>query len=314
MSIQLVDTLLNEFRQTEKGTDPQLLKFEGVGNNDVYNITAAFLQGDTPIIAGRVEARDSEHSKVMFFEEKAGAWTVKADAPVFELQDPFFTKINGELVLGGVEIYYLQAGSDALGWRTVFYKGADIYTLEKIFVGPKGMKDLRLVQLANKEIGVITRPQGEKGGRGQIGFAVVSDLSQLSTQVIEEAPLLAQFTAEEWGGANEAHILSNGLVGILGHIAKFDDQGDRHYYPMVFALDAKDGANLYSKMTIIGERANFVDTQSKRPDLYDVVFSGGLVRNGDGTATLYAGISDAVAQTLTIKDPFIKFEQGGLDA
>ncbi|EHL2570675.1 DUF1861 family protein, partial [Listeria monocytogenes] len=45
-------------------------------------------------------------------------------------------------------------------------------------------------------------------------------------------------------------------------------------------------------------------SEPKRPDLADVVFSGGLIRNPDGTATLYAGIGDSDAQKLAIPDPF----------
>jgi len=48
----------------------------------------------------------------------------------------------------------------------------------------------------------------------------------------------------------------------------------------------------------------FLPGESKRPDLMDVVFSGGLVRDGQGKARLYAGISDAEAQVMTIDDPF----------
>ncbi|KAF6512426.1 hypothetical protein GS8_725 [Geobacillus stearothermophilus] len=41
------------------------------------------------------------------------------------------------------------------------------------------------------------------------------------------------------------------------------------------------------------------------------MFSGGLIRNGDGTADFYAGTSDAEAQKLTIVDPFTKYERQG---
>ena len=73
------------------------------------------------------------------------------------------------------------------------------------------MKDLRLAELNDGSIGVLTRPQGEKGGRGKIGFARISSLEELTLDVVEEAPLLeGQFVDEEWGGANEPHILANG--------------------------------------------------------------------------------------------------------
>jgi hypothetical protein len=40
----------------------------------------------------------------------------------------------------------------------------------------------------------------------------------------------------------------------------------------------------------------------------DVVFSGGIVRNGGGAAHLYAGISDAAAAMVELPDPFARYE------
>ena len=54
---------------------------------------------------------------------------------------------------------------------------------------------------------------------------------------------------------------------------------------------------------IIAIRKNFKPGEAKRADLEDVVFSGGLVLNGD-KAVLYAGISDAEAQLIEIDNPF----------
>lgn len=223
------------------------------------------------------------------------------------MQDPFFTRIGGDLVLGGVQTFPHPTIEGALGWRTVFYKGTNISNLEEFAKGPDGMKDLRLVELKDGSVGVFTRPQGDKGGRGKIGFAKVARLDELTVNFIESVQLLEeQFTDEEWGGANEAHLLSNGLIGVLGHIASFDDEGDRHYYPMVFVLNPESGE--YSDIQLIAMRENFLPGEAKRSDLADVVFSGGLVRKGDGRADLYAGISDAEAQKITIADPFLPFE------
>ena len=303
MSIKTCQVLLAEFEEKKLSAKAEKIIFQGVGNNDVYNITAPFEQGGEWIIAGRVEARDSEQSQVIFFVEKAGKWVPKEGAPILDLQDPFYTIIAGELILGGVQTYPHPENPHWLAWRTVFYKGQDIFTLEPFFKGPDGMKDLRLVELKSGEIGVVTRPQGEKGGRGKIGYAKIKSLQELSVPVIENAPLLEeQFTEEEWGGANEIHLLENGLLGVLGHIACFDERGDRHYYPMVFTLDGETGE--HSPIELIATRSMFLLGESKRPDLVDVVFSGGLVRDGQGKARLYAGISDAEAQVMTIEDPF----------
>ncbi|MFY4774768.1 MTP-1 family protein [Metabacillus sp. RGM 3146] len=303
--VKTCEQLLQAF--TGKPVNPEKIVFYGIGERDVYNISAPFEDEGERVIAGRVESRDSEHSNVYFFVKRNGEWVPRENAPVLELQDPFFTRIGEELVLGGVQIFTHPTIEGALGWRTVFYKGKCISGLKEFAKGPDGMKDLRLVELNDGTIGVLTRPQGEKGGRGKIGWTRISSLGELNINVIDGAALLeGQFIDEEWGGANEPHLLANGLVGVLGHIANFDKEGNRHYYPMVFALNPEKGE--LSDIELIATRSHFLPGPFKRPDLADVVFSGGLVRKSDGTADMYAGISDAEAQKITIADPFLKFE------
>lgn len=307
-TVKTCTVLLEEFKKKEQPVQPQKLLFDGVGNRDVYNIAAPFEDAGDSVIAGRVEARDSEESEVFFFVERNGQWVPRENAPVLKLQDPFWTKIAGELVLGGVETFPHPTLSNALGWRTVFYKGTSVDGLKAFASGPDGMKDLRLVELSNGTIGVLTRPQGDKGGRGKIGFTVISSLDELTHGVINDAPLLeGQFAEGEWGGGNEVHVLSNGLLGVLGHIASFDEEGNRHYYPMVFCLDP--ATNQTTEVELIAARSNFLAGASKRPDLVDVVFSGGLVRLQDGSAQLFVGTSDAEAQQIIINDPFLPYER-----
>lgn len=293
--------------KTRKAGEAVKLVFEGVDGRDVYNISAPFEDEGEPVIAGRVERRDSEESEIWFFVRHGERWIPREGAPVFTLQDPFYTRIGGELVFGGVQTFPHPEREGELSWRTVFYKGINLGGLSPFFQGPDQMKDLRLVELSDGSIGIFTRPQGKKGGRGKIGFAKVGRLEDLSIEVVQEAPLLDQFLDEEWGGCNEIHLLANGELGVLGHIARFDEQGDRHYYPMAFCYDPVTGQ--YSDMQIIAERSDFLPGPSKRPDLADVVFSGGLVRKGGGKANLYAGISDAEAQKLEIDDPFAELEK-----
>lgn len=303
-SRQTCKQLFEEFNKNPIDRKSERMIFKGVGNRDVYNITAPFKDEGELVIAGRTEKRDSEHSEVLFFINEKGYWKPREDSIKFKLQDPFISKIHGQLVFGGVEVFLHPQNCKLLSYRTVFYKGININSLKPFSKGPDGMKDIRLVELLDGQIGVFTRPQGEVGGRGKIGFIKIENLAQLSEDVINKAIILDDlFRADEWGGANELHILQDGLIGVLGHIARFDENGNRYYYPMVFKFNPDTME--HSSIRLIATRDNFLPGASKRPDLVNVVFSGGLIRNDNGTATLYAGISDAEAHKLVIPDPFI---------
>jgi hypothetical protein len=169
------------------------------------------------------------------------------------------------------------------------------------------MKDIRLVELENGRIGVFTRPMMVEGARALIGYTEIGALEELTEENISAAKLLRhQFLPEEWGGANEAHLLPNGIIGVLGHIARMEDNNIRHYYPMVFAYHSVD--HRYTPIKLIATRSMFPEGPAKRPDLVDVIFSGGLVRHKDGTASLYTGVSDAESHVIEIPDPFLEYE------
>jgi hypothetical protein len=247
-------------------------------------------------------------SEIVFFTERGGAWAPAAAVPALNgLQDPCLAFIGGQLILGGVR-FPVELPDGGKTWRMEFYRGAAFTSLKLMFRGPDRMKDIRLGELADGRVAVFTRAQGGKGGLGKIGFSIAASQEAVTADLIEAAPLLeGQFIAGEWGGANEVHLLKNGLLGILGHIACYDSGGARHYYPMAFALDPVNLAT--SPVRIIARRSDFPAGAAKRPDLADVVFSGGLLRKGGGRATLYAGLSDAEAGWLELPDPFSAFEE-----
>jgi hypothetical protein len=161
--------------------------------------------------------------------------------------------------------------------------------------------------LPDGRIALFSRPHCGPGGRGRIGFTVVESLDALNADVISAAPILdGQFGDTEWGGANEAHLLRNGNLGVLGHIAWMEAGDIRHYYAMVFALDPDTGQA--GPLSLLATRAQFPAGPAKRPDLVDVIFSGGLLRHWDGTATLFAGLSDTEAGYIRIPDPLITYK------
>jgi hypothetical protein len=303
--------------------DAQALSFEGVEGHDVYNISRPVGGADGPVLAGRVEKRDSERSIVVFFQpaQQPSVWQ-RTSLPTFELQDPFVTRVDGDVVLGGVEITENPARSgrardsatadwysdNTFVWRTRLFRGSSLGALAPMLDGPWGMKDLRLVQLPDGRIGVFTRPQGGAAGRGMIGFDIAATISEIDIDFIAAAPLWDDmYVPEEWGGANDAWILDESRVGVLGHIARF--VGDvREYYPLTFEVDLR--TRRWSSPRIAFARSDLPPGPAKRPDLVDVVFPGGLVpdvADGKRVARVYCGVGDAQAQVVTIAWPFSRW-------
>jgi hypothetical protein len=284
------------------------LEFEINDGRDVYNITAPFEFNGKTLLIGRVEKRDTEFSEIVVFEQSGpNRWTSCFTCPEFQgLQDPCITWAGDELVLGGVR-YPVSIEPGTHGWIMDFYRGSSLESLRHFVSGPPGMKDIRFKQLPNGDVAIFSRPQGDIGGRGRIGFTISPSWDDITAEMIATAPLFErQLLKEEWAGVNEAHLLVNGHLGILGHIACFDAQHNRHYYPMAFSVDPV--TRMPSPIRIIAQRSFFPTGASKRPDLVDVVFSGGIVRNDDGTASLFAGTSDAAAAVVKLPDPFLRFE------
>ncbi len=305
MKTKLISELLVKYKNSTQPKNPRKLVFQRFSGFDHYNPSAPFSYGNKTIIVARIEKREDEESRSIFFEKKNDQYIPYLGVKQFDLQDPFITKIDGEYFFGGTKTYFNK--DNEFSWRTDIYRGDKLENLEFFFSGPEKMKDVRLAELKDGRIAVFSRPQGKIGLRGKIGFTLINALSQLTTSLIEEAPLLDTFDDQEWGGVNEVHILKNGLIGVLGHIAKFSEGNIRHYYPMVFAIDPY--TRKHSELEIIATRSDFLPGPAKRPDLEDVLFSGGLIRKKDATATLYVGVSDAEVQCIDIIDPFLKYEK-----
>ena len=284
----------------------RFLKFGGdeVANKDVYNPTAPFQDRGITYFAARVESRPIEtDSQVLFFVERDGVCYHDPITPIFPLQDPFITRIDTELIFGGVR-FHVNGDS----WQTYFYRGSDLLSLKKFAEGPIGMKDNRLVELHDGSIGVFTRPMGIIGGRGKIGFTIINSLERLNNFDWYGADLIeGQFSDDEWGGVNEAHLLRKGLIGALGHFATFtiDKAGSlrKHYKSIIFTYDYfKMQA---SPMTVLARRLDFPTGDAKRsPELDDIVVSGGLHGLENRKVELYVGLSDVYCGVIEINNPF----------
>lgn len=308
-----INKLLEEFRAVKN--EPVLgkvLKISGVGKKDVYNPALLEINGKI-YLAGRVESRkDALDSQVLFFEEnKRGLWLPIDNSPSFNLEDPFFTKIEDEIIFGGVEVKWKKIkGSiypfNAIAYKTVFYRGKDIYNLKPFAESPDKMKGIRLVHLPNGKIGVFPRPQGKKGGGTEkIGFIQINTLDSLTPKVIDEAPLLKDnfsSSSKYWGAVNALYVLESGKIGVLGTVAYKEKNEVLHYSAMTFIYDYKAG--IVSNVKIIAVRDNFPNTEAKKPRLYDVIFSSALLPTTNEEVLLYVGLSDAAIGFINISNPF----------
>lgn len=302
--IDLLEKFMKRDRK-EQGTRIPVSLPEG-DTRDVYNLCAPFAIGEKEYLLARVEERDSEDSQVLFFRWENSRWNADTSYPILQMQDPFTFTAEGIRIIGGVEIYPIPQNPSCLGYKTVFFK-LEGNGAVRFAEGPELMKDIRLLEIEPGKILLLTRPQDGQSDQKWIGWKIISSLDELNIQTIQSASILRnQFAEGEWGGANEAHLLENGLIGVLAHAARFDEQGNRHYYSTVFAFCPEKGK--FSSMEMIARRSNFEEGESKRPDLTDVVFSGGLVRKPDGKAELYCGVGDAESHVIEIDDPFLKWE------
>jgi len=319
--------------ETEGLPEGKLLKFNLGENTDhltVYNPTPIEIDSVT-YLWGRVEDKSSEEgSRAMLFKEgEDGVWNIVEGAPVFhDLQDPFYCGvIDGDHVFGGVEIYK-DPESISLGYRTIFYRYRDSFTelvtsdgktIEPFAVGPDKMKGIRLIQFAEGRIGVFTRPQGVFGGRGKMGYFEIKSIEDLNGALAHfdrikdpSSFIYGLFIDHEWGGPNELHLLPDGRIGILGHIAGFGDETfmtpegkektKKDYYPIAFIFDPKTKS--ISNIRIIATTEQFPPVEAKEEKLGNILYSGGLVSRGDGYAWLYVGIGDTNTGRILIKDPF----------
>ncbi|MDF2941828.1 MAG: hypothetical protein K0S01_686 [Herbinix sp.] len=300
------------FKKEKRVYESKKLKFLGVDGFDVYNSSVPFWWNGKKYIYGRVEKReDWARSWVRLFEETdKDEWTLVQGDMIYQLEDPYISIINEDLVLGGTHVRKRQGMIDT--YYGYFYKGKDIRDLVYFTTGPDYMKDIRLVELSEKRIGVFTRPRSEEiralhGSESIIGFTIINDISELNAEIINNAIKIdGLFEKDEWGGCNQCYLLDSGKIGVIGHISykKTDDDsnGILVYMNISFVYDIEEHMALDLK--IIGTRDCYPEGPAKRSDLIDCAFTSGIVMREDGKVDLYSGIGDTEVGRIIIDYPF----------
>ena len=300
------------FERTRTVCERATLAFHGVEGYDVYNTSIPFTWRDKSYLFGRVERRTEwARSWVRLFENTGrDDWSLVAGSMVYQLEDPYVCRIGDQLVLGGTHVRYKTGAIDT--YYGYFYRGTDLHDLYYFTTGPDFMKDIRLVELADRRIGVFSRPRNEEilrrfGSESQIGFAVIERLEDLTSDVIEQAPYIPELFADgEWGGCNQACLLETGMIGVIGHKSYNETNADgiraSVYVNVSFVFDP--AKHEVVDLKIIGTRPCYPDGPAKRPELVDCAFTSGIVMRPDGKADLYSGIGDTQEGRITIDYPF----------
>ncbi|MDF2543954.1 MAG: hypothetical protein K0S47_3672 [Herbinix sp.] len=302
------------FEENFKLSEAVTLKFYGTEGYDVYNCSLPFWWEGKRYLYGRVERRSEwMRSWVRLFEECGkDEWTLVPDTMIYQLEDPYISKIHKELVLGGTHVKVKSGQLDT--YYGYFYKGVNIHDMYYFTTGPDYMKDIRLVELADGRIGVFSRPRNEEiqklyGCESMVGFAIVDTLKDLTNDVIEKAPYVeGLFGPGEWGGCNQAYLLASGKIGVIGHISYIDQQeGEKvsSYMNMSFVMDPN--TRIVEDFKVIGTRNCYPKGPAKMPNLIDCAFTSGIVMRQDGNVDLYSGIGDCQEGRTVIPYPFEGF-------
>ncbi len=307
----VIQQKIEQFLQNAKIYDSALLSFSGVDGFDVYNPSIPFEVDGKEYLFGRVERRLKwANSRTILFERVSGDhWRMAPEALGYPLEDPFISFIQGEVLLGGTHVRY-QAG-DIDTYHCYFYRGNQPKELDPFTCGPNYMKDIRLVDLGSRGIGVFSRPRSKAvlaryGTESVVGFRVISSLEELTAARIRNAPIISGlFQAGEWGGCNQALALDSGLIGCIGHQCFLKAKDEPVYVNTAFVLDPDSRRVLDSK--VIGCRSCYPEGDAKLATLKDVAFTSGIVPAGDGLVNLYSGLGDCMAGRITIENPFSEY-------
>lgn len=293
----------------------------------VYNPSPKFTNPPNSYIAVRVDAADPRNrtitTKTIFFKQVNEGLMPYTEMD-FNLEDPSFKKIHGELVLSGVGVE-TDTNGITTGWHTEFYRGKDIPSLRLFFIGPSGMKDIRLSENDDGSLDVYTRPRDldykALGGEGQIGFRKFSSLDELAASPpdalnVENAPILSlELKDGEWVGVNEVHRVMEGKYEgwdfLLIHRAYKDAPGGRqrrHYAAGVLLHNTQTGEVVdLGKIATASDfpQASWKGMESEDYDLEDVFFATSISSITSPYPILMGGLADRNIAFKKILNPLL---------
>ncbi len=225
-------------------------------------------------------------------------------------EDPALTRINRRLASGAIEKIWLLSCVDVQPYpfkpwevrnlKTRFYAGTRLDRLEHIADGPENMKDIRIAQdISNgTALHIYGRPRIKKEGNGNISYASITGIEDLSEEVISAAPYINEKLfprwGSSWGGVNDITPVDSDINLLLGHRAwtTAPDGKAVHYEAVFFEHDIKQ--QRITNLGVVATASVFPQGHVKDNvlvDTHDVVFPGGGYNNDLNVVSF--GVRDA---------------------
>lgn len=293
-----------EFEKTKVIYEAAFITFKGIDGYDVYNCSCPFRLNGRFHMLGRVERRNEwVNSYVrLFMETGKDEYTLVPNSMIWQLEDPFVCKIHGEMVFGGTRV--TKNNGKVFDYFSDFFRGPP-NDLVYYTSGPKKMKDIRLVEMANGKIGVFSHHKSNH--ECLTGFVTINSLDELSAEVIDSAvPIDHTLFGDAWGGVNQPYLLTTGKIGCISHhgyVAE-DENGDTINVYCITSFVYEPSTNKCYSYKILGTKPCFPDYPPKVPRLADCAFVSGIVMREDGKCDLYSGVGDTREGRLVIDYPF----------
>lgn len=300
-----------------------LVNIEGMAGKDTYN-PALFEGPGGKVLAFRAERRESDshsqatyHPAVHFATATGSNWFASGALPSFDMvEDPFFFYVfeNGRrrVVFGVARLVF--DGEQAVP-QTELYKGDTLGSLDRMpFVTVANMKNVRFRQLPDGRYLMCRRPIGNEYGEGRITAHIIDNLEDVNNPILIHKPLAILDSGtdmSDWVGINNIYLIQSptgeAWVGLLGHVALRDSQGNLHYAASTYRISLQNllDSNISAvPPNILATRDCFAPGPAKSPKVADVVFPGHLEQIDSYRYRLWAGLSDASIGCLEVDDPF----------
>lgn len=244
----------------------------------------------------RVEPIGCEDSYAAPYKLENGIYQPVHQLERLRLEDPSVVRIQGKNILIGAEVWPDRTPENPHGtnYCNVFYEIIGNFEEYKpIGRGPSRMKGIKLIDLGEDGIGVMSRPHIDEKKRGVLAFQVINNCDDLNPEKLLNGNIITnQVPDGNWVGVNEMYLLPNGKIGVLGHVAYEDRILGKQYAAMVFQYDWR--THLATPIKVIATADDFPESESKTSAHNGVIYPCSLKFDFNAPfATLLASLRDA---------------------